>query len=237
MCQNRNPHYHRILLLTHLKNLNLFENDIVNWSLIINHSDYASSYTNSPNISSLGHFKNYLDFNNKKLIKDYKFICDIDKLCFYNENIDWSNTINTYDWNVDFKTLKGKQNFENSYINIITESQYHHREYGVHISEKSFKPFYFFQIPIFLASYNHVKMMKEEYNLHFFDDLIDHSYDDEPDDSKRFHMIVNEINRLSNMREEISLYYKSNIDKLIHNHNFIKNNNYDEIFKQYILNI
>jgi hypothetical protein len=79
--------------------------------------------------------------------------------------------------------------------------------------------------------------MRYEYDLDFFDDLIDHSYDDEMDDAKRFHMIVNEIKRLSNMKEEISLYYKSNTDKLIHNHNFIKNNNYDEIFKQYILNI
>ena len=41
---------------------------------------------------------------------------------------------------------------------------------------------------------------------------------------------------LSNMKEKISLYYKNNIDKLIHNHNFIKNNNYYEIFKNYILN-
>ena len=39
------------------------------------------------------------------------------------------------------------------------------------------------------------------------------------------------------MREEISLYYKLNADKLIHNHEFLKNNNYDEKFKEYIMNI
>ena len=65
-------------------------------------------------------------------------------------------------------------------------------------------------------------MLRKEYDLYLFDDLIDHSYDDEKDDVKRFHMIVNEIQRLSNMRDEISTYYKSNIDKIIHNHNFIK---------------
>jgi hypothetical protein len=39
------------------------------------------------------------------------------------------------------------------------------------------------------------------------------------------------------MREEISEFYKNNIDRLISNHNFVKNNNYEEIFKEYILNI
>jgi hypothetical protein len=80
-------------------------------------------------------------------------------------------------------------------------------------------------------------MMREEYDLYFFDDLIDHSYDEEKDEVKRMHMIVNEIKRLSNMREEVCNYYKNNVDKLIHNHNFIKNNNYDQIFKNYILNL
>ena len=79
--------------------------------------------------------------------------------------------------------------------------------------------------------------MRQEYDLDLFDDLIDHSYDDEIDDVKRFHMVVNEIKRLSNMRDEISEFYKNNIDRLISNHNFVKNNNYYEIFKQYILNI
>ena len=50
-------------------------------------------------------------------------------------------------------------------------------------------------------------------------------------------MILNEVTRLSNMRDEISTYYKNNVDRLIGNHNLIKNNNYEEIFKQYILNI
>jgi hypothetical protein len=79
--------------------------------------------------------------------------------------------------------------------------------------------------------------MREEYKLDFFDDLINHNYDDEIDDVKRFHMVVNEIKRLSTMREEISEFYKNNTDRLISNHNFVKNNNYEEIFKEYILNI
>jgi uncharacterized protein (UPF0248 family) len=237
LCQNRAPHYHRILLLTYLKNLTLFENHITNWSLIMPHSEYMDYTQQSANILSVSHFKNYFDLNNKKLINDYTYICNTKKLCYYKENINWENTTDTYNYSDATDTFKSELNFQNSYINIVTESHYHFREHDVHITEKSFKPFYFFQLPIFVASYQHVKMIKEEYNFYLFDDLIDHSYDNEIDDAKRFHMIINEIKRLSTMREEIALYYKNNIDKLIHNHNLIKNNNYEEIFKQYILNI
>jgi uncharacterized protein (UPF0248 family) len=237
LCQNRQPHYHRILFLAYLKRLNLLDNDITNWSLTMEHSEYMRYTQQSSNVVSLAHFKNYLDLNDKDLINDYKFICNTKQLCHYEENIDWSDTTNTYNYSDPTETFKGELNFQNSYINIVTESHYHHRECDVHITEKSFKPFYFFQLPLFVASWQHIKMMREEYDLHFFDDLIDHSYDDEKDDAKRFHMILNEVQRLSNMREEISTYYKSNMDKIIHNHNFIKNNKFDDIFRQYILNI
>jgi hypothetical protein len=237
LCQNRNPHYHRILFLTYLKHLSLFENNIINWSLLINQSDYLKYNINSPNILSLSHFKNYLDINNKSLIEDYKFICDTDKKLFYDENINFDNIVNVFDYNSPLMMMKWGLNSAESYINIVTESHYHFRENDVHITEKSFKPFYYFQLPLFLASYQHIKMMREEYNLDFFDDLIDHSYDDEIDDAKRFHMIIKEVQRLSTMREEISEFYKNNINRLIHNHNFIKNNNYEEVFKEYILNI
>jgi hypothetical protein len=231
------PHYHRILFLTYLKNLNLLENDITNWSLIVNNPDYVSFYLQSTNISSIKHFKNYIDFNDKKLTEDYKIICNTNKFLYYDETIDWTDTFNTFDYDSPLMVMKWGLNLQNSYINIVTESHYHYRHYDVHITEKSFKPFYYFQLPIFLASWQHVKMMREEYDLYFFDDLIDHSYDDEKDEVKRMHMIVNEIKRLSNMREEISLYYKNNIDKLIHNHNIIKNNQAEQSFKEYILNI
>ena len=237
LCQNRAPHYHRILFLTYLKNLNLFENDIINWSLTMQHSEYMGYTQKSANILSLTHFKNYFDLSNKKLINDYTEICNTKKLCYYKEDIDWTNTTNSYNYSDPTITFNSELNFKNSYINIVTESHYHFRETDVHITEKSFKPFFFFQLPLFLASYQHVKMMREEYNFYMFDDLIDHSYDQEIDDVKRLHMIVKEIQRLSNMRNEISIYYKNNTDKLLHNQNILKNSKYDEIFKKYILNI
>ena len=41
-------------------------------------------------------------------------------------------------------------------------------------------------------------------------------------DKLRMNMVVEEINRLSNMKNDIETYYKSNIDKLIHNHKYIR---------------
>jgi hypothetical protein len=79
--------------------------------------------------------------------------------------------------------------------------------------------------------------MRQEYDFYFFDDLIDHSYDNEIDDVKRFHMVVDEIKRLSSMKEKISTYYKNNIDKLIHNHNFIKTYSEKKVEENYFLNL
>jgi hypothetical protein len=228
LCHNREAHHHRILLLTHLKYNNLLKNDIINWSLI-----FKQTIDNSTTDSvSLIRFKDYMDVNNKVLVSDFLEMRKTKNICFYEKNSIINNGRENYNV-IGYTTF---DSFKNAYINIVTETHFIDSE-GVHITEKSFKPFYYFQLPIFLAAYNHVKMLKDEYGFYLFDDLIDHSYDDEINDSKRFHMIVKEIQRLSNMREEIQNYYKNNTEKLLHNYNIIKNNNAEHIFKNYILNI
>jgi len=223
LCQNRQPHYHRVALLTKLKNLKILENDITDWSLVIDYSTYTK------NIQSISHLKGYLDIGDKTLIKDYSNIIKNKKLGYYEKNVSWFDNVEDY-VQIKHSTM---DSFKNSYINIITESKYNFKENDLHITEKSFKPFYYFQIPIFLASYNHVKMLRKEYEFELFDDLIDHSYDNEIDDIKRFHMVIDEIKRLSNMREEINIYYKNNINKIICNHNFVKNYPNKRIEEQY----
>ena len=61
-------------------------------------------------------------------------------------------------------------------VNIVTESCYLEDE--IHITEKSMKPFYFYQFPLFLASYGHVKHLKERFGFDVFDDILNHSYDE-----------------------------------------------------------
>jgi hypothetical protein len=105
------------------------------------------------------------------------------------------------------------------------------------MTEKTFKPFYLYQYPIFVASHNHIKTLKEYYDFYLFDDLIDHSYDNEIDSGKRLYKIVEEIKRLSKIKNEIELHYKSNIEKFVHNNNVIKQIANEERTINFFLNL
>ena len=225
LCQNQRSHNHRVILLTYLRNLNLLKDDIIDWSLVEKY--------NTNIVQSIKHLKGYIDSTNTILVNDYKIITSTKKLSYYEQNVNWFDSYGKFN---PYKHVT-LDSYKNSYINIVTETHYNFIENNTHITEKSFKPFYYFQLPIFLSRPNHIKMMREEYNFDFFDDLIDHSYDTEIDDVKRFHMVVNEIKRLSSMKEEISVYYKNNIDKLIHNHNFIKTYSEKKVEENYFLNL
>jgi hypothetical protein len=115
------------------------------------------------------------------------------------------------------------ESFTQAYIQIVTESHFGHED--VHITEKSFKPFYFYQIPIFLASHGHVARLRERYpNLDFFDDVVDHRrYDDIKDDVERLNVVYDEIKKLHRNRDEIRHFYASNEDRFIRNRKMILN--------------
>lgn len=105
------------------------------------------------------------------------------------------------------------KNYENSYINIVTESMYFKKYNVIHISEKSFRPFYYYQIPLILASEGHIKKMKERYGLDFFDDIIDHSYDNIKNDRDRIYAFVKEIERVFQNKSQIIEFYKNNQER------------------------
>jgi hypothetical protein len=108
----------------------------------------------------------------------------------------------------------------------------------IHITEKSFKPFNFYQLPIFLTTYGHVKKLRDLYGFDMFDDLIDHSYDNEPNCRIRFKLVINEIKKLNGVN--IKDFYKDNINRLKNNKKIISeisNDIYDiEYFKKLINN-
>jgi hypothetical protein len=234
LSQNRQPHEHRILLLTHLKNLNLLQDDITNWSLLMTYDRHQSANRVYSTINSIQHMnKRYIDASDKKLVSDYVEIINTKKIDYYEENIDQLN-LESYKLRENHSSIKSHLE---SYINIVAETYFSYMPMNVHITEKSIKSFYYFQMPIFLSSYNHVKMLREEYDFYLFDDLIDHSYDNELDDVKRFKIVIDEIKRLSNMREEITSYYKKNIDKILHNHFFVKNHSNNKTDEKYFLKL
>ena len=209
LCLNRRPKTHRIALLTFLKNNELLDTGLIDWSL-------TYGLMNHPLLTTYGE-QFFIDgSNDKKLLHSYYEICSKPKLSFYEANKDWFDNPINY---LHFNHIESKS-YENSYINIITESHYEIKD--VHITEKSYKPFYFYQFPIFLASYRHVEILKKEHpDLDLFEDIINYDYDSEINDIKRLHMVLDEIIRLSKLEKEIKNYYITNKNRFIKNHEYI----------------
>jgi hypothetical protein len=226
LCHNKKPKTHRFDILTLLKYENLLEYGIVDYSITygkINREKIKNEIKN----------KTFIDVENanEKLKRDYNEIRTIRKNSYYEKN---KYTFgNNGDTRIDI--IGSVQQYEKTYFNIITES--HYEEADIHMTEKTFKPFYLYQYPIFVASHNHIKTLKEYYDFYLFDDLIDHSYDNEIDSGKRLYKIVEEIKRLSKMKNEIELHYKSNIEKFVHNNNVIKQIANEERTINFFLNL
>jgi hypothetical protein len=212
LLHNRTPKPHRVGLLILLKYLNILDEiDVVDWSLVY-------PMVGNPFTNTLFMDKTFINIHSSELRPIYKEFLTTTKFSYFEENKNWFLDASRY--------LERKYNelnsFEQSYINIVTESYF--SENDTHITEKTFRPFLCFQIPLFLASYKHVDKLKEEHpNLHLFEDLIDHSYDNERDDNKRLHLVTNEIKRLSKMRDYISDYYIKNEYKFKENLSYILN--------------
>lgn len=226
MCHNRSPKPHRYGLLALMMKNNII--DEIDWSLVYGwyrkrqlkyNSDY-SFYSPIFNKDECDMLKNEIDYLNG---------LDIKKSDFETEK-DWFDDIEDHA-QVQWKNIYENRTFESSYINIVTESCYDRPE--IHITEKSMKPFYFYQLPIFLSSFNHVKMLKERFNFDLFDDIINHDYDNEPDDKKRFVLVFNEILRLLKNKNQIIEFYKNNKERFINNHKKIigiDNSKRDELY-------
>jgi hypothetical protein len=209
LCLNRRPKTHRIAILTLLKNNELLDSGLIDWSL-------TYGLMNHPLLATYGE-QFFIDgSNDKKLLHSYYEICSKPKLSFYETDKDWFDNPDNY---LHFLHIECKS-YENSYINIVTESHYEIKD--VHMTEKSFKPFYFYQLPIFLASYRHVEILKKEHpDLDLFEDIINYDYDLEIDANKRLHMVLDEIVRLSKLKKEIKNYYVNNKDRFIKNHEYV----------------
>jgi hypothetical protein len=216
LCHNKSPKPHRYAILVLLKNENILED--VNWSLV-------SGFK----------FKDELFFchlftkeDTQKYNEEIEFFTSIDvKKSEYELQEKWFNP-NSTEINVEglphwMRIPEKPVTFENSYVNIVTESSFIDSESVVHITEKSFRPFYFYQLPIFVSSHNHVKYLKEIYGFDMFEDVINHSYDDVVDDRDRLFEVMKEIKRLDENKEKIKEFYKKNYDRFEKNKNIIFN--------------
>jgi len=215
----------------------LKRNDLLNeidWSLIMGwfhrkenrHEDPYLYFNEIFDRNEIDYYMDEINFFNSIEIKKSKY--EEDKTWFD----DTSDTADIF-WNRVYE----QKSYENSYVNIVTESAYFPNE--IHITEKSLKPFYFFQFPLFLSTYNHIKYLKERFEFDVFDDIIDHSYDNEPDNKKRLKMVFSEIIRLNNKKEELMNFYVKNKQRFINNKNKvinISNSNRDSDFFMSLIN-
>ena len=231
-CYNRILKNHRFTMLCSLKKYNIL--DDTDWSLLKGYM-IKDMYGNEkiPN-----HFFNNIISDSEVIDMDdeINFFANIDvKKSEYEESlkIDYREG-NIFDWNLSY----GNNSFQNSYINIVNESQFDIDD-CVHITEKSLTPFYYFQLPIIVATKDHKKIMESRYGLDFFDDLINHRYDDEENHQIRFKMVMDEIKRLSRNREKVMSFYRDNKHRIYRNKEIIKqimNDDTDKIFFNKIIN-
>lgn len=220
MCHNRSPKVHRYTILTLLKHEGLL--DDVNWSLVPSYSAADRGF--------FGTLLNREDL--KKYNDEIEFFRSVDiKRSDYEVDEKWFKP-NTCEINVEglpswMRVPEKELTFENSYVNIVTESSYIDSDSIVHITEKSFRPFYHYQLPIFVASHHHIRHLKEIYGFDMFEDVIDHSYDDVVNHRDRIFKIVDEIKRLNTKKDEIKEFYRNNYERFEKNkiiiYNILKN--------------
>ena len=77
--------------------------------------------------------------------------------------------------------------------------------------------------------------MKNIYDFDWFDDIIDHSYDDIKDNRNRLMAVADEIKRIYENKEFFIEFYKNNEDRFIANRNKLKNYNHtigDDFFEK-----
>jgi hypothetical protein len=154
-------------------------------------------------------------------------IIEYEKEIRYLANIDKKKSVYEISYEVDFPPFKfdteasySNNPYSNSYINIVTETNFD-KEDIILPSEKSYIPFYFSQIPIIMASRGHIKKMRELHGFDFFDDVVNHDYDNEPNNKKRFDMIINEIIRLNSKKEDIEYFFNHNKERFDNNRKIV----------------
>lgn len=222
LCFNKSPKPHRYATLLLLDYYNILTD--TNWSLIgkENRCD-SQSFKDIINESIL----DKLDYEKFKLFDKKESDFEIGKGYF---NKDLSVNYEEFNRLPDGGGMASggltlpefEYTYNHSYFNIVTESLFKDNSNAVHITEKSIRPFHFYMFPIFVATHNHVKYLRDEYGFDLYDDIIDHSYDKEPNQIKRLTLLVNEIKRLYSKKDELIHFYESNQERFEKNKQIVK---------------
>jgi hypothetical protein len=216
MTYNRQVKIHRFALLVKLMKHNIIDN--IDWSWIRGYEVKEHMLPPNTNFFNSWYLKSH--FTDEEII-------EYEKEIRYLANIDKKKSVYEISYEVDFPPFKfdteasySNNPYSNSYINIVTETNFD-KEDIILPSEKSYIPFYFSQIPIIMASRGHIKKMRELHGFDFFDDVVNHDYDNEPNNKKRFDMIINEIIRLNSKKEDIEYFFNHNKERFDNNRKIV----------------
>ncbi|MEZ4873666.1 MAG: hypothetical protein R2827_15785 [Bdellovibrionales bacterium] len=112
--------------------------------------------------------------------------------------------------------------FLSTYLNIVPETFYFHDPEQMFFSEKIFKPIFALQPFIIIGQPGSLKQLRK-FGYKTFSPLIDESYDEEIDDTKRLPMAAEEIKRIVNMNDdEISDFMIDALPILEHNYKHLR---------------
>lgn len=207
MCYNRMLKPHRVSLLALLKREGIL--DEVDWTMLRG-NELNERFSDPDGTPSFNLFFEVFDRDDFK--EYYNEILFLQKSGIKKSRFEEEYRVDQPPYFIDFYKTYEMNPYRNSYVNIVTETGYISTDV-IHITEKSLMPIYYSQIPLILANFEHNKFLKERYDFDLFEDIIDYSYDNEKDPRKRLFMFVDEVKRLSSIKDEIINFYKNNQER------------------------
>lgn len=110
--------------------------------------------------------------------------------------------------------------FSNAYVDLVTENiNYSDKSFEYNtLTEKSLKPFLFYQLPIFITYANNLKCLRDM-GFDLFDDILDNNYDLIEDPKERIDLAVSNLLKLKDVN--LSEYVELNKHRFINNRNLI----------------
>jgi hypothetical protein len=109
-----------------------------------------------------------------------------------------------------------------AFVNLVLETSYDisvtRNNWNLpFMTEKTSKPFVWYQVPIFLGPVGTLPLIREV-GYDVFDDIIDHSYDSEPNPYKRIKLVIDQLERICSWPlEQCKQYHFDNRSRFISN--------------------
>jgi len=195
----------RAYTIYQLFKLDLIKNGIVSISF------YGDNKTIHKDFNDIVYFNQYMDKEYWDNEVSSKFPIKIDNffLGWYdNESANVSGELHHHDV------------FSNAYIDLVTENiNYSPKTFDYNtLTEKSLKPFLFYQIPLFVTYSNNLKCLRD-IGFDLFDDILDNSYDLIEDPKERIDSIISNLIKLKNI--DLESYFEINKIRFINNRNLV----------------